>query len=125
VYDKNFKEIVASDLLKKTEWKSPTALRRGEIYNWVVTAYLSDKKVSSPVPPAPEARFKVLAADQYQELQQAKQNLAQSHLLSGLAYAQLGLLDESERELQQLVGENPDSKVAKNLLNRVQSIRKK
>jgi hypothetical protein len=125
VYDRNFKEVAASELLQNTKWTSSNSLQRGKTYNWIVTADVSGKEISSPVPPAPEARFKVLDSVQFKNLQQSKQEFTQSHLLSGLVYAQLGLLDNSIQEFQQLVAENPDSPIAKKLLDQVQSLRKK
>ena len=125
VYDKNFKDVAASEVIKNTNWIPPNTLQRGETFNWVVTAYVADKEVSSPVPPAPEARFRILDSAQYKQLQQSKQDLTKSHLLAGLAYAQLGLLDDSILEFQQLVNDNPDSPIAKKLLDRVEALRKK
>ncbi len=125
VYDRDFKEVASSEVLKDTNWIPTNSFQRGEKYSWIVTAYLSDKEVSSPVPPAPEARFMVLDSAKYKELQEAKLDVGRSHLLSGLVYAQFGMLDESVQEFQQLAVENPDSQIAKKLLDRVNSLRKK
>ncbi len=125
VYDRDFKEVAASEVLRQTNWTPPNSLQRGNTYNWIVTAYLPDKEVSSPTPPAPEARFLVLDSVQYQKLNQVKQDLTNSHLLLGLTYAKFGLLDDSIREFDQLVVENPNSQIARKLLNGVQSLRKK
>jgi hypothetical protein len=125
VYDRDFNEVAASEALKGTNWTPSNQLRRGSIYNWIVTAQLGGKEVSSPIPPAPEARFFVLDSDQNAQLNQAKQDLAQSHLLLGLTYAKLGLLDDSIAEFEKLVLENPDSPIARKLLDRVKSLREK
>ena len=125
VYDRDFNEVAASEALKGINWTPSNQLRPGSTYNWIVTAQLGGKEVSSPTPPAPEARFIVLDSDQNAQLNQAKQDLAQSHLLLGLTYAKLGLLDDSVAEFEKLVLENPDSPIAHKLLDRVKSRRKK
>ncbi|HSE41007.1 MAG TPA: hypothetical protein VLH08_09610 [Acidobacteriota bacterium] len=125
VYDRDFKEVASSELLKGTDWTPSNQLPRGRTFNWIVTAHLQDKQVSSPTPPAPEARFLVLDADQNEQLRQATQDLAKSHLLLGLTYAKYGLLDDSVAEFEQLVVENPESPIARKLLESVKSLRKK
>jgi cell division protein FtsB len=125
VYDRDFKEVASSDLLKETKWTPSNQLQRGGTYNWIVTAQLPDKEVSSPTPPAPEAKFLVLDSVQSAQLTQARQDLAKSHLLLGLTYAKLGLLDDSIGEFEQLLIENPDSPIAQKLLERVKSLREK
>jgi hypothetical protein len=124
VYDRDFKEVAASEVLKRTSWTPFNQLDRGITYNWIVTAQLADKEVTSPTPPAPEARFTVLDSEQNAQLNQAKQDIGKSHLLLGLTYAKLGLLDAAVAEFEQLVVENPDSPIAKKLSEQVKSLRK-
>jgi hypothetical protein len=57
-------------------------------------------------------------------LAEAKNASAGSHLTIGLLYAQAGLLDDAERELQALLRANPQSTLAQKLLRSVRAKRK-
>jgi hypothetical protein len=124
VYDAAFRVVAKSEEISETQWTPPTDLERGLTFRWQVTAKASGRQVKSPLPPAPEARFKVLEPDKANDLQRARQALANSHLALGLLYAQAGLLDDAERELQMLIGANPQANVAKGLLQSVKSRRR-
>lgn len=90
-----------------------------------ITAVKDGEKVTSPAPPAPQARFKVLEQEKVEELKRARENYAGMHLLLGSLYAQVGLLDAAEREFQALLAANPGSQVAQDLLRNVRSLRPK
>jgi hypothetical protein len=124
VYDAAFRVVAKSEELSKTEWTPPNELERGVTFRWQVTANASGKQVKSPVPPAPEARFKVLESSKADDLQRTRQTLANSHLALGVLYAQAGLLDDAERELQMLLRANPQAKAAKMLLQSVKARRR-
>jgi anti-sigma factor RsiW len=124
VYDAAFRVVAKSEELGETEWTTPTDLERGVTFRWQVTANMNGKQVKSPVPPAPEARFKVIESAKVEELQRTRQTLANSHLAQGLLYAQAGLLDDAERELQILIRANPQAEVAKRLLQSVKARRR-
>jgi hypothetical protein len=124
VYDASFRVVAKSEELGKTEWTPPNDLERGVTFRWQVTGNANGKQVKSPVPPAPEARFKIIESAKVEELQRARQTLANSHLALGLLYAQAGLLDDAERELQMLMRANPQVNAAKMLLQSVKSRRR-
>jgi anti-sigma factor RsiW len=124
VYDAGFRVVVKSDDLTKTEWIPASELERGITYRWQVTANVNGKQMKSPVPPAPEARFKVIESAKADEVQRLRQILANSHLATGVLYAQAGLLDDAERELQELLRANPQSAVVKRLLQSVRTHRR-
>jgi hypothetical protein len=123
VLDLDFNPISKSPVLASASWTTAESLERGRTYVWVVTAIKDGKEVKSPVPPAPEARFKVLEKEMADEVLKTRRDNRDSHLLSGLVYAQAGLLDEAEREFQLLVRANPKSAVARKLLRSVKSLR--
>jgi len=123
VLDMDFNVINKSPLVTSTSWAMSESLERGRVYVWKVTAMKDGKEVKSPVPPAPEARFKVLERDRVDEVLKTKRDYPDSHLLSGLAYAQAGLLDDAERAFQLLAHENPKSDVARKLLRNVKALR--
>lgn len=115
--------IVTSGELSPTEtqWRTPTSLKRGEVFSWVVTALVDGNEIVSPAASAPEMKFAVLSTKDAQELTQLKRT--RSHLALGVFYARTGLLTEAEREFQQVVRLNPQSQLPRKLLRSVRSLR--
>jgi Putative zinc-finger len=124
IYDADFNEVAVSPRLSETAWSVTRSLERGRTYSWQVTARAGDKEVSSPVKPAPEARFMTLDRAKANELANAKSAAAGSHLTLGVLYAQAGLLDDAERELQALLRANPKSTLAQRLSRSVRAKRR-
>jgi type II secretory pathway component PulM len=122
VLDMDFNPVSKSPVLDSTSWTIAEPLERGRNYVWVVTAIKDGKEVKSPVAPAPEARFKVLDKEMADEVLKTRRAYRDSHLISGLVYAQAGLLDEAEREFDLLVRANPKSAVARKLLRSIKSM---
>jgi hypothetical protein len=75
----------------------------------------------APVPPAPEAKFKVLEAALAEKIEEAKSTANDSHLLLGVLYAEAGLLADAEKEFLALQSVNPKSPVPNALLKQVQT----
>lgn len=123
VLDENYNEVASSSLLKKTGWTMPTTLHRGSNYVWQVAAVKGGKEFLTPVPPAPEAKFQILSEDKLKKLESLLKDSGNSHLVVGTLYAENGLLDDAEREFNALLKENPESVVAKKLLQSLQSVR--
>lgn len=124
VYDAEFKLVVSSDQQVKTSWTAAQALRRGSVYSWQVKAVKDGEEITSPRPPAPQAKFRVLDQARASEIAKAKRASGSSHLVLGMLYADAGLLRDAEQEFRLLLKANPDSETAKNLLREVQSLRK-
>jgi len=82
-----------------------------------------DQEFTSPRPPAPQAKFRILDQAKAHELAPARRAYASSHLTLGLLSAQAGLLDEAEQELRALQKANPNSAIARRLLAGVQAMR--
>jgi hypothetical protein len=124
VLDQDGNEVSQSEELPstQTQWEAPALLRRGQIFSWVVTAIVDEKKVVSPSASAPEIKFAVLSAADFQELSQLKKS--NSHLALGVFYARVGLLNEAEREFERLVELNPQSELPRKLLQSVRTIKK-
>jgi predicted Zn-dependent protease len=89
-----------------------------------VRAVKDGKEFSSPRPPAPQAKFRILDQAKTNELAEAQRMYASSHLTLGLLYTQAGLLDEAERELRALQRANPNSVLVQQLLANVQAMRR-
>lgn len=124
IFDEGFNSVLKSEKLEVTSWRLPKALARGRVYNWQVKAVKDNQEFKAPQPPAPLARFRVVTNKEAAEIEQARANFASSHLLLGRLYAEAGLLDEAEREFQELQKTNADSAVVKQLLNEVRKFRK-
>jgi anti-sigma factor RsiW len=123
VYDDQFKLVASSPELTNRAWRVSQSLARGKVYSWQVKAIKEGQEVTSPRPPAPQAKFRVLDQAKANEIARAKRDFASSHLTLGLLYADAGLLREAEQEFRSLRRANPDSDVARNLLRQVQSLR--
>ena len=119
VNDQAGHEVAKSEDLpsERTQWILPKPLKRGEIYVWTVVAIVDGKEIVSPGPSSPEMKFQVLSARSLQQLNQLQKT--RSHLALGVFYARVGMIREAEREFQELVRLNPNSKVATNLLRNV------
>lgn len=125
VFDENFNLIVRSVAEATTQWSPPEPLERGRTYFWEVSALKDGQEITSPVAPAPRSQFKIVDREKFEQINRAKRERPDSHLVLGILYAHAGLLHDAERELQLLVNANPHSPVAKRLLRRVQSWEKR
>jgi anti-sigma factor RsiW len=123
VTDDSLNEVAASGPLTATDWRVSRPLARGRVYSWQVTARKRDgQAVTSPVLPAPPAKFQVLAQKRLRELRDARKLYPDSHLTLGVLYAQAGLLDDAAREFQALARVNPRAEVARKLLGEVRAL---
>ncbi len=118
VFDQNFSAVAVSGKLSGTNWQITSPLPRGNVYMWQVAALKDGQEIISPTAPAPEARFKVLEAEYLRDIEQADKS--RSRLASGLAYARAGMLREAQQEFGALLRANPDSPVARKLLQTIQ-----
>ncbi len=123
VTDADLNEVETSPPLDKTEWRISKSLQPGGIYSWQVTAMKDGVAVTSPVLPAPQAKFKVIDSSTARMLRQAERTYSNSHLTLGVLYAESGLLDEAEQQLRMLVRNNPNATIADRLLRNVQAMR--
>jgi hypothetical protein len=124
VSDSRSRKVADSGLLPRTEtqWSSSLPLKRGEVYSWTVSAVVNGEEIVSPSASEPEVKFKVLPEEEVRELSLLKQT-TNSHLALGVFYAQAGMIAEAEREFQKLADKNPNSPIARRLLNLIRSWR--
>ena len=122
VYDDKFNRVATSPQLTSPTWT--TTLPRGNVYSWQVKAIKDGHEITSPRPPAPQAKFRVLDQSKANELARAKRAYGSSHLTLALLYADAGLLKEAEQELRLVQRANPNSVLARKLLRQVQSWRR-
>lgn len=124
VYDDQFKLAASSPQLTNRSWTMRQSLPRGKVYSWQVKAVKDGEEITSPRPPAPQAKFRIVDQAKANELARAKRAYPSSHLTLGLLFAEAGLLKEAEQEFRLLLRSNPNSSVARNLLRQVQSLRR-
>ena len=124
VYDNQFKLAASSPQLTNRSWTATESLPRGKVYSWQVKAIKDDQEFTSPRPPAPQAKFRILDQSKASEIARAKRAHGSSHLTLGLLYADAGLLQEAEQQFRLLLRANPNSALARNLLREVQSLRR-
>ena len=124
IYDDQFKLAASSPQLTSRSWTATQSLPRGKVYSWQVKAIKDGQEVTSPRPPAPQAKFRILDQSKASELARAKRSYGSSHLTLGLLYAEAGLLQEAEQQFRLLLRANPNSALARNLLRQVQSLRR-
>jgi len=122
VYDEKFNPVVVSPQLTGLTWT--TTLPRGKVYSWQVKATGDSGEITSPRPPAPQAKFRIVDQAKANEIANARRTYSSSHLTLGLLYADAGLLREAEQEFRLLQKANPKSELARNLVRQVQSLRK-
>lgn len=124
VLDAKGNQVCKSEELPQiqTQWKTSTPLRRGQIFSWFVTALIDGKEIVSPSASASEMKFAVLSIKDLQESSQLKEQ--KSHLALGVFYARTGLTSEAESEFQSLIQLNPQSDLARKLLQSVRSMHK-
>ena len=122
VYDNKFNLITSSPQLSNRSWT--TTLPRGNVYSWQVKAIKDGQEITSPRPPAPQAKFRVVDQSKANELARAKRAYGSSHLTLALLYAEAGLLKEAEQELRLVQRSNPNSELARKLLRQIQALRR-
>ena len=120
VVDDKFNVVATSGKINSTSWKPSKPLPRGANYSWQVTAILKDgTETVSPSAPAPQARFRVLEANLNDEIARLEKSANRSHLALGVLYAKAGMKQEARSEFEKLVKENPNSPLARKLLQSV------
>jgi hypothetical protein len=123
IYTERFDKVLSSPPIHDTRWSVGADLKPGAIYQWQVVADTSDGPVRAPVPPASDARFRIMDAEARRTLERDLARTGDSHLLTGLLFARAGALDEAEHAFTMLLADNPDSVHIKTLLRRVREQR--
>lgn len=123
VTDADLNVVATSPPLNTTEWRISNRLKDGVVYSWQVTALKDGASITSPVLPAPQAKFKVIDRATSETLQQVERAYPDSHLTLGVLYGEAGLLDEAEQQLRELVRSNPRARIAIKLLDNVKALR--
>lgn len=123
VFDGNLDEVSVSERISSTEWTVTRPLRQGRIYTWQVKVFIDGDTVKLPRTDEPDAKFSVLDRSKANAVRRAREKHAGSHLMLAAVYAEAGMIDEAERELEQLAQANPNSAIARQLLRNLKSLR--
>ena len=105
VYDSDFRIAVRSPWVTQTAWTTAQPLARGKRYSWQVSALRGGATVTSPQPPAPEARFRVLDAPAEEAIERARASGSLGHLLAAVLLAEAGMQPDAAAELTRLPAE--------------------
>jgi hypothetical protein len=124
ILDTDFKVVAESGPVTATSWSPPTALDRGGVYLWQVSAVKEGEVIFAPAAPRPEARFKILTGSKTHEVQQAVKAQAGSPLERGIIYAHMGLLDDAEREFHDALSQTQERALARKLLQNLRALRR-
>ena len=108
VQDESAGQTLRSDPVAGTEWRPPQPLMRGKRYVWQLVVGAA----SLPKPPDPPARFYIVENDVAQRLS----HLPDPHIIRAVLYAEAGLIDAAELELQAELREKPDSPIVRTWL---------
>ena len=120
IVDDKFRVVETSVKLTSTNWKPSKPLQRGANYSWQVTATLADgTETVSPSSPAPQARFRVIEQNLLDDIKKLEKSAAPSSFALGVLYAKAGLKQEARAQFEKLVRQNPNSKLARKLLQSV------
>jgi hypothetical protein len=92
VYNDQFNEVMSSPRVTATSWAPTTDLPRGGSYQWQVTAHTASGDVTSPVPPQPEARFRVADSAAATDITRLQQRLQGKPLELGILLAERGFI---------------------------------
>jgi len=119
IFDAKFEKLAESPALTGTDWKVSTALPRGQVLIWQVTADRAGRRIRAPQPPAPEARFEVVTEDVANHIAAIEQQHPGNSLLRAVLFANAGALDEAEEALRAM-----DSSASERYRESIAKIRK-
>jgi hypothetical protein len=105
VFDPDFHPVFSSGPTQALSWTPQSDLQPGKTYLWQLTATAGGRNITAPRPPAPEARFLVLPADEQARMADLAARFPSDHVLLGVLYARAGALDEARREWRIAVSE--------------------
>jgi hypothetical protein len=113
IFTSDYDPAVASPKISATAWTPDKALDRGQTYSWQVTAFRANGDLTAPQPPAPEARFEVLAPSPAQKIEAARRN--SNHLLAAILETEQGLREDALADIAVLEKQNSGSAVVQRL----------
>lgn len=124
VTDEQFQSVAESETLSQPTWQPKQPLPRGKLLLWQVGATRGTETTRAPQPPQPEARFLVATAEVAARITAAQARTPVSRLELAILYAEAGMRDECERELQLLANENKGSPLTGRWLDEIREAKR-
>jgi anti-sigma factor RsiW len=93
-------EVATSEALTATEWTPPADLPPERTLAWQVDVTSGAKHFIMPAPPAPPALFRIASAADRAQIDAARSQYPNDHLLHAVLYARAGLAAEAGGALQ-------------------------
>jgi hypothetical protein len=104
IFDEHFNRVAESPAIGATDWRPASPLPRGQVLYWQVSANLGGRSIHAPAPPAPEARFEVVAQEVSDRIEAVRREHPGNPLLLAVLCANAGALDDAELVLQGMDG---------------------
>jgi hypothetical protein len=102
--------------LRETHWSPDTALPRGRVLTWQVTAVTAAGRLTAPQPPALDARFQVIAAASADALVADLARCGESRLARAFVLAHAGLMADATPLFEDVAAQNPGNAIARRWL---------
>lgn len=125
VRDLSTDEVAAStkEPIRTMNWTPNEPLKRGHSYGWIVSASVEGNRMR--IPSSGMGMFKILDESGDNKLQKVEAQAPRSRLVRGITLYRLGLVDEAQREFEQLKDANPDSQLVRALIQRVKQTKER
>jgi anti-sigma factor RsiW len=122
VVDASLDVVADSDRLTTTTWRPERPLPRGRALQWQVEAETASGPVLTPVPPAPEALFRIVTTEEAARVDGEVAAVGGSSLAAAWILARAGLRDEAAAALAALAAANVNASSAEqSLLERLRA----
>jgi anti-sigma factor RsiW len=110
VFDPDYEPVASSGELDRAEWTPLRPLPRDVRLAWEVEVRTGTRRTTIPASPDPAALFRILPDSQRRELELARRNHPDHHLLLGILYARAGLQKEAAQELRRASADQPEAR---------------
>ncbi len=121
VFDEQTNVIARSGELGGTSWTTDAPLPRDRTYVWQVVATRGADRVTSPIAPAPPAKFRVIDATSAETLARLEREAPQAHVLLGMLNMSAGIRAAAIAHFEQVPASDPHADLARRSLARLGS----
>jgi hypothetical protein len=122
VADESLQPLAQSPVLTGTSWTPAQPLPRGRVYLWQVTAHRGADSFTTPAPPAPFAKFRVMEGDMAALLERLGREHPAAHVVLGVLYAQAGARTEALAHLGRIDAGDRHHDLAQRTIERLRGL---
>jgi hypothetical protein len=115
VFDDGGRLVAESVAMAGHEWQPPAPLPRGRSYVWQLGCERRGKRLITPRPPAPEARFGILSEEEARAVEMLRGTRRGWHTVLFVRELEIGLLDDAREELRALRALPQDDRTRKRI----------